>query len=529
MRLIHAFRAQRSSWLWPALLWVLLLILAALRPLGLPDEGRYAEIGRWMVQSGDWLTPRLNGSPFFHKPPYLYWLEASSISVFGAQVLSARLAPVLHAGLMLLMLYTMVQRIAGVALARRASLMLGTSLAFLVGGQYVNHDMVVASWIGTTIWCFAWALNGRERPHVGWACAGFATAGLGLMTKGLIGVVLPGLVLLVWLIWTRQWRLILGLPWVRGLLCLAVVVVPWFALAERHHPGMLDYLFISQQFQRFTGATFNNVRPWWFYGVGLLVLMCPWAFFALYQAIQSAVIRSSGATAGAPVLSRNWWLLCVIWIAVILVFFSIPKSKLIGYILPVMPPLAVLSAVGYERLWGRKRWRETAFGVMAVVAVIVAVAVHVAGSRMTLHKGSADVAAALACAWRAGDQVYVVNGYPYDLPYYAQLPEPLILVQDWEASKRTAGDDWHREIFEGLRFDPPAERFLQPPTVLAQAATQAGRWLVQPRDDPAPAGWRLQYTGRAWSLWASAPERPETAEHKGLPGCHQQRHEQGRP
>lgn len=529
MRLIHALRSPQRPWLLPALLWALLVILAAIRPLGLPDEGRYAEIGRWMVQSGDWLTPRLNGSPFFHKPPYLYWLEASSISVFGAHVLSARLAPVLHAGLMMAMLYAMVQRIAGVTLARRASLMFGTCLAFLVGGQYVNHDMVVASWISTTIWCFAWALNGRERPHVGWACAGFATAGLGLMTKGLIGVALPGLVLLIWLIWTRQWRLILTLPWLRGLLCLALVVVPWFALAERQHPGMLDYLFISQQFQRFTGATtFNNVRPWWFYGVGLLVLMCPWAFFAVYQALKPGATRA-GDPAGTPVLSRNWLLLCAIWILAILVFFSIPKSKLIGYILPVIPPLAVLSAVGYERLWGGKRWQATAFRAIAVVAVLAAVAVHVAGTRMTERKSSADVAAVLACAWRTGDQVYVVDGYPYDLPYYAQLPTPLILVQDWEASKRTAGDDWRREIFEGLRFDPQAERFLQPPAVLTQAATQAGRWLVQPSDDPAPAGWRRHYQGRAWSLWASAAERPETAEHKGLPGCHQQRHEQRQP
>ncbi|MFW9615631.1 ArnT family glycosyltransferase [Aquabacterium sp.] len=516
-------RFADRPWLLPLLLWVFLLVMAAIRPLGLPDEGRYAEIGRWMVQSGDWLTPRLNGSPFFHKPPYLYWMEASTISLFGTHILTARLAPVMHGGLMLGMLYVMVQRIAGVDLARRASLMLGTSLAFLVGGQYVNHDMVVASWISAAIWCFAWAIDGRERPHTGWALAGYAACGLGIMTKGLIGLALPGLVLLIWLIWTRQVHKLITLPWLRGLLIFGAIVVPWFALAEKSSPGMLNYLFGTQQFQRFTGTTFNNVHPWWFYWVGLLGMLCPWAFFAAYQALKPGSTRPQEPD-GAPVLSRNWLLLCAIWLVAILTFFSIPKSKLIGYALPVMPPLAVLAAVGYERAWGHKRWSAKAFAALSVLAIALALATHVAGTRYTERKSSQDIASALACAWQPGDKIHVAGGYPYDLPYYAQIQEPFILIQDWVTIRKTAGDDWRREIFEGVDFDPRAQQSLQQPTALDTAVNQAGQWLVQPNSTPAPAGWRLKQQGRVWSLYGSALERPEAAEHKGLAGCNDQRH-----
>ena len=101
-------------------LWLLLLVLAALRPLSLPDEGRYAEISRWMLVSGDWLTPRLDGIPFFHKPPLLHWLGSLSLATFGVNAWAARLVPALHAGLMLGLVYVTALRVSTPAVARRA-------------------------------------------------------------------------------------------------------------------------------------------------------------------------------------------------------------------------------------------------------------------------------------------------------------------------------------------------------------------------------------------------------------------------
>ena len=113
-----------------ASLSLLLLVLAALRPLALPDEGRYAEVGRWMLVSGDWLTPRLNGIPFFHKPPLMGWLEAASMAVFGVHDWSVRLVVAAHAVLLLACTLWGTRQIATEAVARRAVCMLGTSLAF---------------------------------------------------------------------------------------------------------------------------------------------------------------------------------------------------------------------------------------------------------------------------------------------------------------------------------------------------------------------------------------------------------------
>ena len=169
---------------------LLLLVLAALRPLALPDEGRYADVGRWMWVSGDWLTPRLDGIPFFHKPPLLYWFEAASMAVLGVTPWAARCVVAAHACLMWALLFVCTRHLAGVDVARRAAWILGSSLAFLIGGQYVNHDMMVATWMSVAIWCFARALMHAPGVHAGWARAGFVACALGVLSKGLIGLLL---------------------------------------------------------------------------------------------------------------------------------------------------------------------------------------------------------------------------------------------------------------------------------------------------------------------------------------------------
>ena len=513
-------------------LWALLLVLAAWRPLAVPDEGRYAEIGRWMLMSGDWLAPRLNGIPFFHKPPLLHWLESLSLAAFGANVWAARLVPALHAGLMLLGLYGATRSFATEAIARRAALMLGTSLSFLVGGQYVNHDMMVATWIGLAIWCFALAFMHGERPHANWARLGFVACALGVLSKGLIGLALPGLVLLVWLLWTRQFRKVLHLPWFSGLALFSVMALPWFVLAQRQYPGLFDYLFGVQQFGRYTGKTFNNPHPWWFYLVALLALLFPWALFAVHQAWAS--VRRSANAAEEPV-AKPWTALCWIWLVAIVGFFSIPQSKLVGYVLPVMPPLALLSALGWERAMVRRRHAGRWLAGLVALALVLAVGLNAASGRLLRGKLAQDIARTLACEARASDTVYAVGAYPYDLPFYTQAPRPMVVVQDWPALRQSTGDNWRRELFEGADFDALAGRVLQTPEVLAAASAQPGQWLVAPRNHPAGAwqqGWVLVQQGSGWSLYrsaasatgatGSAAEGPEAAQHKGLPGCKDQ-------
>jgi 4-amino-4-deoxy-L-arabinose transferase-like glycosyltransferase len=485
-------------WLILAALWVLLLVLAALRPLAVPDEGRYAEVGRWMLQSGDWLTPRLNGLPFFHKPPLLHWLEAAAFALFGVHSWTARLVPALNAGMMLMALYVWTRTVVGEAVARRAAIMLGTSLAFLLGGQYFNHDMLVANWIGIGIWCFAMALLPAVQPHAGLARLGFVACALGVLSKGLIGIVLPALVLFMWLVWTRQLRKALLLPWPSGLFLFALIALPWFVVADWSYTGLFEYQFGIQQFARYTGTNFNNARPWWFYASALCALMFPWLFWSLAQVGRARHV--------APSVDPRVVSLCWCWLLGIVGFFSIPNSKLIGYVLPVMPPLALLAALGWERTMEGRRWSRRIFAALVVVALSIAIAIDALAERATRHKLAADIAPTLACALQPGDTVYAAGGYPFDLPFLVQMRRPMVVVQDWPALRESAGDGWQRELFEGGEFDVAAARVLQPPEVLKAASAEPGNWLVAPRDYAGIGlqGWVTMQRGSGWVLYRSA-------------------------
>lgn len=505
---------QRKSWLTLGALFLLLLVLAAWRPLAVPDEGRYGEIGRWMLQSGDWLVPRVDGIPFFHKPPYLYWLEAASMAVFGVNVWAVRLVPALHAGLMLLALYLGTRQLATEVVARRAVWMLGSSLSFLLGGQYVNHDMLVAAWIGVAIWCFALAFMHGDKPQAALARWGFVACALGVLSKGLIGVALPGLVLLVWLVWTRQLKKIAGLPWVSGLALFLLIAVPWFWLTEQRFPGMLDYLVGTQQVSRFSATRFNNGQPWWFYGLCLLVLLFPWAFFALNQAL-AQVKRPQTATNSVASAGRA---LCWIWLLAIIGFFSIPSSKIIGYALPVMPPLALLAALGWDDAMARlklaARTQGRLFAGLCVLSLGIAVAANLGAVEYTRKYGAQDIAAALkAAGGQASDTVYVLGDYAYDLPFYRQASQPMVILLDWSVLRRLEGDDWQHELLDGAIFDAQAARVLQMPKALAQARQHAGSWLIA-RTEVAPPGFTRVFWGRAWSLYrplVAARSVPESA------------------
>ena len=510
---------QRKSWLTLSVLFLLLLAFAAWRPLALPDEGRYGEVGRWMLQSGDWLVPRINGIPFFHKPPYLYWLEAASMAVFGAHAWAARLVPALHAGLMLLALYLSARHLASEVVARRAVWMLGSSLSFLLGGQYVNHDMVVAAWIGVAIWCFALAFMHGDKPHAALARWGFVACALGVLSKGLIGVALPGLVLLVWLVSTGQIRKVFGLPWVSGLALFVIIAVPWFWITELRFPGMLDYMFGKHQIGRFSATSFNNRQPWWFYGACLVLLLFPWVFFAINQGL-AQVVRSKTATL---LIAKNGLALCWLWLLAIMVFFSFPSSKIIGYALPVMPPLALLAALGWEEAVLRlklgapaqRRW----FAGLCLASLGLAAAANVAAARFTNQYGAKDVAQALeAAGGKPSDTVYQLGDFAYDLPFYRQASQPMVVIQDWPALRERRSDDWQNELLDGAKFDKASAHVLQEPQVLAQSGAQQGRfWLLAPHDSPLD-GFALVFKGRAWSLYqgpagaGSAPEGPKPAQ-----------------
>jgi len=422
------------------------------------------------------------------------------MQVLGVSHWSARLVPACHAGLMLVGLYLAARHIAGEATARRAVWVLGSSLAFLYGGQFINHDMLVATWIGVAIWCFAAAIL-SEGPRRTWlALGGFAACALGVLSKGLIGVVLPGLVLFIWLFVARLWHRVPRLPWVSGLLLFCAMALPWFVLAQQKYPGLFDYLIIGQHFRRYTGDNFNNQWPAWGYLVVLLVLLFPWALLVPFEGVTAVVRKRLGVLRSVS----PWPALLWIWLIAITVFFSIPKSKLVGYILPVMPPLALLAAMAWQARWGASARASKVFAVLCVINLGIGGLTHPLAVENSRTRVSQDVAQVLVCRMDGQDTVLVAGGYPYDLPFEANLSRPLIVVHDWPLARQTAGDDWRRELFEGADFDPQAGQVLQNPEVLTQSPP-VGRWLVTPRDTGGMdlGAWRKVFEGSAWTLWES--------------------------
>lgn len=484
-------------------LTVFLVAIACWRPLALPDEGRYADVARWMLVTGDWLTPQLNGIPFFHKPPLLYWLQVILMKLFGISVWCIRLVPIMHAILMLFAMYMATRKIGGERLALRAIWILGTSLTILAGGQFLNHDILVATWISIAIWSLAGSLLCQPSHQRFLILTGFSACGLAMLSKGLIGVVLPSLVILIWIIIKGLWQEVVRLPWkIAASTLFLTIVLPWFLISQMKYPGFFDYIIINQHFKRYVGSNFNQHQPFWFYLASLAVVLFPWAFLPLRD-LWSFLNHGSFRRIRQ---FDAWHILLWVWFTVILIFFSIPQSKLIGYIFPASPALAVLAALSWEKYISSNRWAQKGFFAICLINLCLGLVFSIQSTRSTEKKSSTDVGHVLGCLHEDSDIVMVAHGYPYDLSFNANLKKPLIVIQDWPTLRSEAQDSWARELYEGTDFEPHTADLLQNPEVLDRSSPE-GFWLVTPENQKDNQEllekWRLVYQGRAWLLWRS--------------------------
>ena len=218
---------RRRAWIASAVLLAWFVAFTGTRLLNVPDEGRYAEVAREMVVTGDLVTPRLNGVPFLDKPPLFYWLEAASFSAFGAHAWSARLVPALLGWLGTVLVLLAGARLRGWRAGVLGAAVLATSPLWLGGAQYVNHDLAVAAFLTASLLSFVVGLTGPAREGAAWIVAGCVAAGLAVLTKGLIGLVFPFGITGLWVLLTGRLRRV---PWgalALGLVVLAAVVAPW--------------------------------------------------------------------------------------------------------------------------------------------------------------------------------------------------------------------------------------------------------------------------------------------------------------
>lgn len=464
-------------WTAPQPLWLIaalfawLLATAWVRPLMAPDEGRYGGIALAMLHSGDWLVPRLDGLPFFHKPPLFYWIGAAAMALAGPVEWAARLPSVLGAGAAAAGLFMFLRRWSNVRLALLSTVVLVTTPFFFFGAQFANLDMLVAGCIACTVLLAAGAslAKGRDEPWRALLAGAYLFAAAGLLAKGLIGLVLPAMVIAIWCAATRRLAALKLALWLPGWAVLLAVAGPWFVAMQMKYPGFFDYFVVTQHFRRFASSGFNNEHGFWFYLPVLAALTLPWFAWVLVP---------RGKDDGTRPRRADIDVLMWIWLAVIVVFFSMPRSKLVGYVLPALPPLAYL--IAQRVLAGRtpesllSKVRATTLASAALcVACVVAVAVYATppGAHLRLPAG-ASVA--------PGERVLMLDSYDYEIPFYWNLREPVLVSDDWQAAARDTRDNWRKEIFDAGRFEPAraAATLLERTQLASTLCVPRATWIV---------------------------------------------------
>ncbi len=397
--------------------WLLLLVAGVIwcgnleyRKLSLSDEGRYSEIPRYMAQSGDWITPRLNGIKYFEKPPLQYWATAAAYRIFGENHWTARLWPALTGGLGIFLIFLVGTRLYGKTAGAYAALVLGSSLLYVLMAHIVTLDMGLTFFLMLVLAGLLLALEPRASAHTRWLWMHAAAAGcaLAVLSKGLVGIVLPGAVMVLYMLVKRDFAILRKMHLVSAGLLFLVICAPWFIAVSLANPEFPQFFFIHEHFERYTTTIHQRYQPWYYFIPILLLGILPW-LATLFDALIRAAQRR-----GAEGFDPTQFLL--LWAGVIFVFFSASGSKLPSYILPIFPALALLIGARLTTIRGRTlAWQLLPIAALALAGLFaVPYTVRLASaaipaelyldqmpwlyaSAATLLAGSA---AAIYCGWR---------------------------------------------------------------------------------------------------------------------------------
>lgn len=489
------------AWLGLGLLFFYSLWLGSY-PLFTPDEGRYTEVAREMVASGDFITPRVDGVAFLDKPVLYYWLQAVAISLFGIHEWAIRLFPMLLGIMTCLVTYACGRSLFNRRTGLLAALILASSPLFFGGAHYADLNIEVAAWISCSLLCFITGIQQDGRARFLLMMAAYFSAACAFLTKGLIGLAFPGLIIGAWLAIAFRFDLIKKMHLILGLLLFIALVLPWYVLVQQANPEFLHYFFVTQQVSRFlSSGEFNNKTPFWFYLPVVLVGFFPWTIF-LFQTLKKHIQQVMQARSAH--LSELFLLL---WAGIIFVFFSIPSSKTVGYIFPVFPALALLTARYLSLTWQETEHNRAALclvvlstllgGVLLALPYIdfmdfsphlmpyllaMAITMILGGllalclmhqplfplilicfacnalflslltsSARYLNTNSTKSLAVVLKEQKAKeDEVVAYYRYYQDLPLY--LGERITIVADWQSPDIAKKDNWEREMWLGMPF-----------------------------------------------------------------------------
>ena len=326
-------RFHRPTWVLLAaaalLLW---LVTLGTRALVSADEGRYATLSLAMLQTGDWVTPRLNGLLYFEKPPLQYWAGALSMSLFGINAWAARLWPGLCGLFTLATLVYTAWKVWGPRTALHTACVAASTTWIVVNSHFLSLDAGLCAAL-TVVMCAIvlaeHALQQGSSPRT-WMLTAWAGVGLAILSKGLVGLVIPGATLVLHSLWRRELLLWKHLQWGLGPLLLLALTAPWFVLVSQRNPDFAEFFFIHEHWDRYLKPGHRREGAPWYFVPYLLVGLLPWT---------SALPWLLKPRRGEFAASWLWT-----WAVLVFAFFSVSSSKLPSYILPMFPALALLVA-----------------------------------------------------------------------------------------------------------------------------------------------------------------------------------------
>ena len=494
------------------------LLTANVRPIGIPDEARYTSVAYQMYLNKDYINPLLNNVLFMDKPILYYWLEVFSMHLFGVNNLALRIPPLMLSLVSMMAVYITAHRFFNAAAAWLATAILGTSPLWFIFSQYTNLDIEVAAWLTLTLTTSLIALHtpfSKKKRLLFYLAYIFAAAAT--LTKGLMGIVFPIMIIGMYSLLTHQWKLIKEIYLPSGLIVYSVIALPWFILMHNRHPEFLYYFFIYQHFFRYLSIkNFNCIQPFWFFSAVILLGLIPWSLLIIQSFFKKQQLK---ALCKEISQKNNILLYLLLWIAVPLIFFSLPASKPPGYILPVFAPLCLLIGsylsgwIQYEK---KANWLKYGLISLTLLTGLLLLLAAIADFHF-IHKlnkikiwlfisaasGCVCSVIALICKKRARvimcllifptvlclclpfmmkkidrrslqplltivapfitPQTLIVNydKYFYDMPLLLKRKEPIITVSGWNNEKKImSSDNWRRELYSGIKNTPASKEWL---------------------------------------------------------------------
>jgi 4-amino-4-deoxy-L-arabinose transferase-like glycosyltransferase len=403
------------------LVWTLFLAFAAIllgllraRTLVPPDEGRYAEMAREMFTSGDWVTTRLNGIKYFEKPPLQTWMNALTFELFGLGDWQARLWTGLCGLLGVGLTGYAGKRVFGQRIGFYAALVLASSLYWVLCSQVNSVDMSLSAMMTVALCALLVAQRDDATPSEqrNWMLLCWAGMALSVLAKGLIGLVLPGAVLVLYTLFARDWNIWARLHLGKGLLLFFLIATPWFVLVGLKNPEQPHFFFVHEHFDRFLLKEHHREAAWWVFFALLAIGSVPWVGVLVQSLVLGAkpekrseepAAQSAGTSSALRFRPR---LLLLVWVAFIILFFTKSNSKLPGYIVPVFPAVALLA--NYLDV-GTRRSRMLTAGLTALLGAALLGFVPFM-LRLARHPGE-DVLYAAYQPWvLAGGLVLLIGG-----------------------------------------------------------------------------------------------------------------------